>query len=62
MYYEDDIEDQEFIRECMNCECCQGNVYDCEGETCQALGSCYCLMKLEVEKGKGHDPENVQDV
>jgi hypothetical protein len=36
--------------ECMNCECCKGNVYECEGETCVQLGSCYCLVKIEIER------------
>ena len=56
----DDSEDEDkWLPKYKDCECCHGFVYKCKGETCQALGQCYCKMKddcdnvdEENEKGK----------
>ena len=33
-----------------DCECCQGFVFKCKGETCADLGQCYCKMKDDCDK------------
>ena len=33
-----------------DCECCQGFVFKCKGQTCADLGQCYCKMKDECDK------------
>lgn len=33
-----------------NCECCEGFVYLCKGETCQELNICYCKIKYDLDK------------
>lgn len=33
-----------------NCECCEGYIYACVGETCRYLGMCYCKMKVDLDK------------
>ena len=33
-----------------DCECCQGFVFKCKGQTCANLGQCYCKMKDECDK------------
>ena len=33
-----------------DCECCQGFIFKCKGQTCADLGQCYCKMKDECDK------------
>ena len=33
-----------------DCECCQGFVFKCKGQTCADLGQCYCKMKDDCDK------------
>lgn len=57
--FEDDLleqldyneEDQgEWVKECQDCSCCQGWVYNCSGEACKYLNSCYCKIKMDIEQ------------
>ena len=32
-----------------DCECCHGFVNKCNGESCKALGQCYCKMKDDCD-------------
>lgn len=33
-----------------DCQCCKGHVYNCSGETCMLLGSCFCYEMEASEK------------
>jgi len=64
-HYENDsnseggIEDMldEFVKECENCPCCKGFVYNCSGEACKNLGRCYCKVTQEIENSQGNKQE-----
>ena len=43
----------EYIEECSTCSCCNGFVYECEGEMCATLGVCECFADKEYA---GDDP------
>ena len=47
-------DEEKWLPEYKDCECCHGFVYKCAGESCKNLGQCYCKMKDEVE---GNDDE-----
>ena len=38
-----------WLQKYKDCQCCQGFVYKCKGETCSSLGQCYCKMKDDCE-------------
>ena len=46
---ESDDEDK-WIPDYRDCECCHGFVFNCKGEACSDLGQCYCKMKDECDK------------
>ena len=52
---EDDDKDQ-WIAKYKDCPCCYGFVFNCKGDTCAALGQCYCKMKNDIE-----EEEKVED-
>ena len=33
-----------------DCDCCQGFIFKCKGQTCADLGQCYCKMKDDCDK------------
>ena len=33
-----------------DCDCCQGFIFKCKGQTCSDLGQCYCKMKDDCDK------------
>ena len=47
----DESEDEDkWFPKYKDCDCCQGFVFKCKGETCADLGQCYCKMKDECDK------------
>ena len=32
-----------------NCQCCHGHVNNCQGEACQNLGICFCMVVDEED-------------
>jgi hypothetical protein len=46
---EDESDDEKWFPKFMNCECCKGFVYKCQGETCQTLGKCFCKLKAQMD-------------
>jgi hypothetical protein len=47
---ENEVESPEFLSQFQNCTCCKGYVYNCTGDACQYLGSCYCRVQNEIEQ------------
>ena len=46
----EESEDEDvWLQKYKDCQCCQGFVYKCKGETCSSLGQCYCKMKDDCE-------------
>lgn len=46
----DDSEDEEkWVPEFQNCDCCKGFVYNCVGEICKSMGCCFCKMKYDID-------------
>lgn len=41
----------EKIEKFKDCECCHGEVYNCNGEICQKMEACYCFMHEKIEEG-----------
>ena len=39
-----------WLQKYKDCQCCQGFVYKCKGETCSSLGQCYCKMKDDCDE------------
>ena len=59
---EEDYEDEEYhdpneiVPECIECQCCNGKPYGCQGDLmCSEMGQCYCLIQLETEKKIEHN-------
>ena len=48
-YVEADDEDKWFPKY-KDCDCCQGFIFKCKGQTCSDLGQCYCKMKDDCDK------------
>ena len=47
----DESEDEDkWFPKYKDCECCNGFVFKCKGETCADLGQCYCKMKDDCDK------------
>ena len=38
-----------------DCDCCQGFIFKCKGQTCADLGQCYCKMKDDCDKEVGKE-------
>ena len=48
---DDESEDEEkWFPKYKDCPCCNGFVYNCNGEACISLGQCYCKMKDDIEE------------
>ena len=52
---DDSIDEDKWLPKYKDCECCHGFVYKCSGETCSALGQCYCKMKDDVDIDDDND-------
>ena len=46
---EESEDEDKWIEKYKDCECCQGFVYKCKGETCASLGQCFCKMQDDCE-------------
>ena len=46
---DDESDEDKWFPKYKDCECCQGFVYKCNGETCQNLLSCYCKVKAQCD-------------
>jgi hypothetical protein len=44
-----DDDDIEFVAESKDCTCCRGYVNICDGDACEYLGICYCVVHREQE-------------
>lgn len=42
-------DEDKWYPEFSSCECCEGYIYACIGETCMKLGMCYCKMKADLD-------------
>ena len=43
-------DEEKWLPEYKDCECCHGFVFKCNGITCADLGQCYCKMKDDCDK------------
>ena len=46
---EESEDEDKWIEKYKDCQCCQGFVDKCNGETCAQLGQCYCKMQEDCE-------------
>ena len=53
---EEEDEEDKWIPKFKDCKCCYGFVYKCKGDTCAALGQCYCKMKDDIEQEEAKEP------
>ena len=47
---EESEDEDKWLPNYKDCECCHGFVFKCKGETCADLGQCYCKMKDECDR------------
>ena len=47
---EESEDEDKWLPNYKDCECCQGFVFKCKGQTCADLGQCYCKMKDDCDK------------
>ena len=38
-----------YVEQSANCPCCKGIVNMCQGEMCEQLGTCYCVVHMQHE-------------
>ena len=41
-----------WVKECEDCPCCKGWVYNCSGEACKNMHACYCKVKMGIEESE----------
>jgi hypothetical protein len=46
---DDESDEDKWFPKFKDCECCQGFIYKCNGQTCQNMLSCYCKVKAECD-------------
>ena len=47
---EDSEDEDKWFPKYKDCDCCQGFIFKCKGQTCADLGQCYCKMKDDCDK------------
>ena len=47
---EESEDEDKWLPNYKDCECCHGFVFKCKGETCADLGQCYCKMKDDCDR------------
>lgn len=47
---DDDLDEDMFVVECKDCECCNGFPYICKNsDFCREMDQCFCIMKMDTE-------------
>lgn len=48
---DEEYDDEEFVEQCKNCECCNGFPYMCTAsDFCRSMEQCFCIMQIETEQ------------